>query len=393
MNARHRRILLEVCSLPTAPFVETAVQLYVRRFVAARKGLSLSADRWGNLMVTYARGRRPAAGPLWLMAHMDHPGFVADGMLGPSRLRARWFGGVAVECFRDAKVRFFLPDGQGGVAATVRGRVRRILTTVERPGTRANLRKRPEAVELEVSGPVPAGTPGMWDLPDAAIRNGRLYARGVDDLGEVAAMLCLLDDLHREGSPGHVTCAFTRAEEVGFVGAIGMAREKTIPAGATVISLECSSAAAAGVKLGDGPILRVGDIATTFDPRTSLWIEKVAADLARTRRGFTYQRRLMPGGACEATGVGAYGYTVAAMCVGLGNYHNMTPHSRIGAESIDVGDFDKLVAWLTALVRQADRRVGIEAGRRERMEQTFAGHRDLLGRWQSASAAITSPLA
>ena len=45
----------------------------------------------------------------------------------------------------------------------------------------------------------------------------------------------------------------------------------------------------------------------------------------------------MPGGTCEATVYDAYGYTAAAVCIPLGNYHNMDRgKKKIGPEYIDV---------------------------------------------------------
>ena len=56
------RILLDLCSLPTAPFVEHRVVEYMRQFVKKRRGLSLEQDRFGNLLISLssAKGLRRA---------------------------------------------------------------------------------------------------------------------------------------------------------------------------------------------------------------------------------------------------------------------------------------------------------------------------------------------
>ena len=48
-------------------------------------------------------------------------------------------------------------------------------------------------------------------------------------------------------------------------------------------------------------------------------------------------------------GVVRAGHTAAALCLPLGNYHNMGPRGRIAAEKIDLGDFASLVQLLVAL--------------------------------------------
>lgn len=379
MKQQQLSILLEVANLPTAPFVERAVVDYIRRFVTARPTLALRVDRFGNVMVDYARGRAPAGGPLWLTAHMDHPGFVADAMVSPNRLRAHWFGGVALKFFAQAAVRFFVPQGAGW--RIVRGRVVEVQVMQERSGeARAALRTRPQAAIVEVDSAVPNGAVGMWNLPDARVSGTRVTARAHDDLGQVAALLCVLDELHRSRRTGRVTCAFTRAEEVGFVGAIALAQGRDIPRDATFVSLECSDAKAAGAAFGGGPILRVGDLASTFDPSTLLWMHKTASDLAARPGGFATQRKLMPGGTCESTALSAYGFITGAMCLALANYHNMGP-SRIASEAIDLRDFEAEITWLLELVAQAGRRRTAIAGRVATLTQRLKTYRPLLKRW------------
>ena len=53
-------------------------------------------------------------------------------------------------------------------------------------------------------------------------------------------------------------CLFTRAEEVGFYGALEAIRHATLPKNACVLSLECSKAFAHAPQ-GEGVIVRVGD--------------------------------------------------------------------------------------------------------------------------------------
>jgi len=384
MKAFHQQILLDVAALPTAPFAETAVHDYVRAFVRGRRRLHAHADRWGNLMVDYSSGRKRLGGPLWFAAHSDHPGFVADKMLGPRKLRAHWFGGVATSFFKGAAVTFFVRRGQA--YCRVPGRISR--TVLGGPTVkRAQFGRHVESVIVEVATPVPGGTVGMWGLPDPKIKHGsRLFARSHDDTTQVAALLCLLDELDRKRPTGRVTCAFTRAEESGFIGAIGLARDRTLPRDAVYISLECSDALAAGAKVGDGPILRVGDRTATFDQPTLSWMNEVAHDLA-ARRGkpkFHYQRKLMPGGTCESSAVLAFGHITGAICLPLLNYHNMNMATgRIESEIIDLGDFEKELVWLEELVRQSGRLTTINQALVRGMNDRFRRFGPLLKKWWS----------
>ena len=45
------QLLAELCSVPTAPFVERHVVEFVEQFVKARRSLRLSRDRFGNLLI------------------------------------------------------------------------------------------------------------------------------------------------------------------------------------------------------------------------------------------------------------------------------------------------------------------------------------------------------
>jgi endoglucanase len=97
----------------------------------------------------------------------------------------------------------------------------------------------------------------MWNLPAPVIRRDRITAPGCDDLAGVAAILCMLDELCRTRAAVRAYALFTRAEEVGFAGAIAAGRDRTLPISVPVISVETSKALAHAA-IGDGPILRVG---------------------------------------------------------------------------------------------------------------------------------------
>jgi len=323
---------------------------------AARRRLETGFDRHGNLVVAYRRGRtwrRPEA----FCAHMDHPGFVADAMAGGAILRATWRGFVPGELFPGAGVRF-LSAGQW-----IRGRVLNVRPRAHRWGGSRRCR-------LEMRAPVEPGSIGMWDFPAPFVRGSRLYARGHDCVCGVAAVACVLDEAVRRELEGQFVAFFTRAEEGGFLGAIGAARSRSLPKKTVLIPIETSMALPTA-RLGDGVVIRVGDRSSIFTPWVTDWLCAAAARLAGRKRNFRCQRRLMDGGTCESSVYTSYGYEAGGLCLPLGNYHNVDwKRMRLGPERIDLGDFEGLVLLLLELA--ADRKSPRGAGRRKRWEDLFA---------------------
>lgn len=332
----HQRLLMELLSLPTAPFAEHDVLDFIERFCRERRVTEISRDKVGNLLV-HLRGRgRSVRRPVCITAHTDHPGFTAISQKR-SRLRAQWHGGVPEEYFRGAKVRFRVGD------QWVRAVVAKF-TMAERAG-----RKRVDVVEMDTKAEVPSGSIGMWDLPDPQIRGTRVHARACDDLVGVGAMLCCIDELQRRRLAAEAYFLFTRAEEVGFAGAIAAARLGTIPSRCYVVAMEASSERKEA-PIGEGPILRVGDRATAFSPAATAYVYRVARDLAAADKQFVYQRKLMDGGTCESSAYCTLGYEATGLCVALGNYHNVdVKRRRIAPEYIDLRDFENVVRWFVEL--------------------------------------------
>jgi endoglucanase len=360
---RNRLILHEVLSLPTAPFAEHMVIDYVRRFVEERPVITLRTDASGNLLLHVRRGRRSLPRVPCLTAHMDHPGFVAERMVGSDRLRAWWRGGVPPEYFAGSAVRFRVDR-------------RWIPARIESTRTvREFERLRVDSVVARVGERVPGGSIGMWDFPDPRVRGTRIHARGCDDLAGLASILCALDELACGRDPCEVYALFTRAEEVGFVGAIAAARRRTVPRSCYLVCMETSSQRP-HARIGDGPILRVGDKASVFTPAVTAHVGLIADDWAKADSTFSYQRKLMDGGTCESSAFCTFGYDATGVCLALGNYHNVDARrKRLAAEFVDLGDFDKVVDWFIAVGRSRRRfRGGDDSlkGRLTRIEKAYA---------------------
>ncbi len=301
MNKRLRKIFRDVLSLPTAPFYENAVAAFIRTF-ARRRRIPVKTDRYGNLILRYTNGERTE--PVALTAHMDHPGceiLNADGR----DLTARWLGACDERHF------------PGGRLALVTGKE-------EITGRATSALGDDKTFTARAARPLPRleGAFGYWGLAPVAFDDDRIRTKGADNLASCAAILAVMDRLNREKANADFRGVFTRAEEVGLLGAGGIVRARSVPRRVPIIVLETSKALP-GAEIGGGPVIRVGDAMSVFDPRIEYAIHTTARELAKKKRKFKYQRQLMSGGVCEATLYVLYGMPVGALAFPLGNYHNM----------------------------------------------------------------------
>jgi endoglucanase len=167
----------------------------------------------------------------------------------------------------------------------------------------------------------------------------------------VAAVLATILELKRKKARVNVLGVISRAEEIGFHGALACAASGRLPKNSLVISLE-TSRELPGAKMGQGVILRVGDRTSIFDPEATRFLACVASGLAVKRKGFRFQRGLMSGGTCEGTAYQELGFQTAAVCIALGNYHNCAARNRIAAEYVSVTDACGMVQLLVAAAKQ-----------------------------------------
>ena len=153
------------------------------------------------------------------------------------------------------------------------------------------------------------------------ISGKRLYTRAADDLVGVFCIVATAIDLYRKH---HKNDSFlgllTRAEEVGFVGAVkhlelGWLQAAKRPV--VCVSLEASRNLP-GARLGKGPVVRLGDRRTPFNSGALQVLSELATKVLPKR----HQRRVMDGGACEATATTAWGLPTVGITLPLGNYHN-----------------------------------------------------------------------
>jgi endoglucanase len=351
-------LLKEICSLPTAPFVEDAVIAYAKRFARERK-IKLTKDESGNLLLEL-RGKSRSA-PRWVFtAHMDHPGFISDRMLDATTLQATFRGWVLARLLAGQKVTFITPDGD--VPGTV------IDCAPEKNGTRA------ERATIRVRRAVPPHCAGMFNQGLGRVKGSKFYSRAIDDLGGLAAAFAMLDQLHKRPPASTVAVLLTRAEEEGFVGAMAASlKPQLIKKSDLLVAIE-TSAMQPYARQGDGVIIRIGDRTSVFNSSLSYFITEAADALKRKDQSFKYQRALMPGGTCEATVYDVYGFQAAAVCIALGNYHNMNREKMtIGPEYIDVSDWRNMVKLFVALAKTGHTYAPGHALLKSKLEKRFNG--------------------
>lgn len=382
MNAKHEKYLLDLTGLPTATGHEDHVIAWVENWARRKKSVCLQRDRYGNLLLkrSEARSRKP----IIFTAHMDHPAFVVVKQLEPRRLLAHFRGGVQDDYFVHTRVKLHL----GGLEP-VRGRV----VNLDQP--RLPVLDKQVTIELTRTVVAEPGDILTWDLPAAKITRGRLHAPACDDLAGVAAALAAFEVLLKGKPKADVRVLLTRAEEVGFIGAIGACMSGIMPKAARLIALETSKSFADS-PIGGGPIIRVGDRTSSFDPDLTYRISQIAQHVQQNDPAFQYQRKLMPGGTCEATVYQTLGYTATCLCLPLGNYHNMCPEQEktekrrpkrvkastrpkacIGSEVIAIADYHGLIRLLVKTARCLDDKQA-SPGLKTRLDTLFAQRRALI---------------
>lgn len=323
--------------LPTAPFHEHWAIAAVEGFAAARPALHLRRDAAGNLLLLYTPPRAARAPRLVATAHLDHPGLGFPQPVGEGEYFLEKLGGVDLVQAQGSRVRLY--DLRRSAGQRPRwGRISGHLCRGQIEGF---------VVRLEPGTELGPGVFGMWDLPPLRRRGRLLYGRACDDLGGAVAGLCFLDELIRLQARVRAGLLLTRAEEVGFGGMLAAAHSGWLDPEAIYVNLECSSARV-GAVLGAGPIVRVGDRDTLFDPSLSHGIAYLARDLAQREPPFSFQRKLMDGGICEASALASAGFCTGALALALGNYHNKGAEA-LAPEFIHLDDAVGLVRLLVHL--------------------------------------------
>jgi putative aminopeptidase FrvX len=357
-------LLTTILSKPAAPFREKHVSSTVSSLLSAAR-VPYFTDPVGNIVVgvhsakEYAKlVKTKTTEPLRIfIAHMDHPGFHGVRWVSDSEMEFQWHGGSPTQHLEGARVWVassseifdrkqvhatthsveMIPSGM----AISKGLVRFNTSEVSK--------KYPDAVKLY----------GGFDFREFIWQEGELvYSKAADDLIGVYAICSMAMDFFKKKrkTPPFIGL-LTRAEEVGFIGAIGhfqLGWLKPAKRPLLAVSLE-TSRTLPGADIGKGPVVRLGDRYTVFDAGALRVFTKLAEEVLPG----AHQRRVLDGGSCEATAATVFGIPAIGISVPLGNYHNQSfeggPDSRghLGPapEFVHQKDIEGLQKLCAALLR------------------------------------------
>ena len=376
MNERDEKalsILRELGARPAVPFFEDGPAAHVMELLDPLD-VEVRRDAYGNIVARYNAAKDASLPAVAFVAHMDHPGFEIVSRSTDGTYIARALGGVPVASLRKpARVLVLTADGRRLPAEVLPLEA----ASSEQPAEREVVLRLGSDEVLEPPVPV------VFDLPDFALDGDTIRMRALDDLAGCAGILAALERLVAEQAEADVYAVFTRAEEVGLMGARLVAEAGTLPEDTLVVSVE-SSAVIPGVSQGKGPIIRTGDAASTFDADAEQLLIAARQTIRERDPEFPCQRQLMSGGTCEATAFGGFGYRVTGVAFPLGNYHNATtrisdPDGGVGAEYISRSDFiggvDLIAQAATSVAKRDQHRPrwashSIPDDVRQRLEQT-----------------------
>jgi endoglucanase len=324
MNPVLERFLMALLSCPTAPFREQRVTDLVTATLAESE-VPFFLDPHGNVVVgaqsksdylRMLREKRKAPVRVFI-AHMDHPGFHGVRWVKPNVLRVRWHGGSPTRHLQGSSVWLVNDEGFESEGVLRNAKLRKdgwAIDTAEVYIRQALRSPRPQANSLY----------GGFRFRKPVWKSGsRLYTKAADDLIGVFCVVATALSVfskHKGKSRRPFIGLLTRAEEVGLVGAVGhfelgwlqKARRPVV-----CVSLEASRTLP-GAEVGKGPVVRLGDLVTPFDPACLHLLSKLAKEVLPQK----HQRRIMDGGRCEGSAATAYGFPTIALAVPLGNYHN-----------------------------------------------------------------------
>ena len=335
-TGRAIQILRSLGENPATSFHERLVSIRIESILTTM-AIPFILDDYGNV-IAKVPGTNNLESPIAFVAHMDHPGFeVIEDLDGT--VVAGALGGVPVASLRK-NVNAFSFDSSGTRASC-------------KLEPLPDLGKRRVYVRSEAS--LGIGTPIVFDLPDMIVENGTIKMRALDDLGGCAAILTSLESISADPPESDVYGVFTRAEEVGLIGARLLSGDKTLPENTFVVSVETSSLIP-GVIQGGGPIIRTGDASYTFNAEAEQILIMGRENILKEDSEFRCQRQLMSAGSCEASAFAVNGYRTTGIAFALGNWHNATTSiidekGDVGEEYISLQDFGGGVRLIESAAR------------------------------------------
>ena len=397
MISINKTLLTDLLSQPTAPFKEGYVLSFITKildqhqipyFLDSHQNIVLGAS---SLKEYQKLLRSQKESPLLVfVAHMDHPGFHGSQWVSNQLLQVKWLGGTPTEHLQGAHV--WLQTEHSSPTPWV-GSGRIIKSHLSATGRSI------EKALLELSAPMSFKVKASSVMGGFQFRSpvwceeDLIYTHAADDLVGCFSILTLaLQYLSQKPRSGKIrkktSPAFlgllTRAEEVGFVGALAhleqghltQAQRKVI-----FVSLE-TSRTLPGAEIGKGPIVRLGDRLTVFDSGALRGL----IETAEKHLPGKFQKRIMDGGSCEATASTAYGIPSMGISIPLGNYHNQSLQGGADAsapggpapEFVDLKDIQGMITLCEGLITSHFNWMDPWSGKRKELEGLLKTYMKLL---------------
>ena len=267
MLVQHSELLFSILKRPSAPFREKHVIDEITAALSKHK-VSHFIDPVGNIVVGVAskkdylklvgtKSREPVR---IYIAHTDHPGFHGTQWIDEEHFEFKWHGGSPTKFLDGAKV--WLASSDAVLVDAVMDKAelipsgRGISHGIIRVPDRSLAQQYKDAKKIY----------GGFHFREFVWQEGELlYTKAADDLVGSFAIAAMAIDFRRKKAP--FIGLLTRAEEVGFIGAIGhfeLGWLKKAKRPILGVSLE-TSRALPGAEIGKGPVVRLGDKFTVFD--------------------------------------------------------------------------------------------------------------------------------
>lgn len=336
-------LLISLVSTPTTSFHEHGVMKAIGA-ECEKHALTLKPDAFGNLLLHYRKGQPKVS--FAFVSHMDHPGLEIEGpVYGSTGLyKAAFLGGLPMP----------KPWFSGETHVVIHGAAKPLKASV------IDCTSEADGVKLTVKSEsaLTKGMFGVLDLPDYERSGDNAITRAADDLAGCAAILSAFKQVAELNLEADMYCLFTRAEEVGLVGATLAAQHKVLPEQTIVVSVE-TSRSLPGATIGDGPAIRVGDRRSTFTNAAERYLRDARDRLLSRTPAMKIQRQLMSGGTCEATAFQAFGYQCTGLAIPLGNYHNVSPENTPAPEYVSLSDVQTCIEMIIQTVSKSSNLDGI----------------------------------
>jgi putative aminopeptidase FrvX len=328
--------LLHATSLVSVPGRESAAIHFVRTWLQSLPGVEIRTDRFSQIHVRM--NSEPPGHPMYWVAHLDHPGFIVE--LAPSNSSVNLVFRGSCDHLRSG-----LPEsGHPPLAIRINtrsGPVRALIQAITAHGPSFT------RVEATTEGPVEAGDIGFWEFPDAPkINEGRLHAPACDDLAGVCTVLSAFEHVATGPASAHpIRLLFTRAEELGLLGAIAVCKDRLLSSQSAIICIDAiSDSAVHQVGPLNAPILIPADTMMTYSPRLVRHFAAV---------GGIVPASLCESGASEAGIFALSGFEALAIYFKVRNMHNCNPATPPGAPVHESVSIDQLMSLRDLLLLSA----------------------------------------